>query len=147
MLSPDPRVPDAGPAADLEVATGVSHLALPTTTGLPPRLAACLAYSGWWLSGALLLAAEPRHPFVRFHARQALIGFGLLWLLGMALWAASFAAAFLSPGAFTAASVANYAVWTVGLLAWVVCLVVAARGGEWSLPWMRWLDRRTSRHA
>jgi uncharacterized membrane protein len=110
--------------------------AVPTATGLPPRAAACLAYSAWWVSGALLLAVEPSHPFVRFHARQALVGFGLVWLAGVALWATSFVGAFVSPWLFRGAAVLANLVWTLGLLAWVACLVSAARGRRWALPGM-----------
>lgn len=123
--TPSPGTPaDAADAADLQ----------PTSTGLPPRLAACLAYSAWWVSGALVLAAEPTHPFVRFHARQALVGFGAIWLVGVVLWAASFLAAFVSPWAFRAVAVLANLVWVGGLTAWVVCLVAAGRGRRWALP-------------
>jgi uncharacterized membrane protein len=90
----------------------------------------------------LVLAAEPHHPFVRFHARQALVGFGALWLLGVALWASSFVAAFASPVVFRALAVLANVVWACGLVAWVACMVGAARGARWALPWMGWLRRR-----
>ncbi|MCU0255776.1 MAG: hypothetical protein MUF60_03460 [Vicinamibacterales bacterium] len=113
-----------------------------TAIGLPPRVAACLAYAAWWLSGAAVLAAEPHHPFVRFHARQALFGFGALWLLGVALWASSFVAAFVSPTVFQALAVLANGVWACGAVAWLACLVSAARGRQWPLPWISWLPGR-----
>lgn len=116
----------------------------PLATRLSPRVAACLAYAAWWVTGAIVLALEPRHPFVRFHARQAVVGFGLLWLAGVFLWAASFASAFLSPVLFRATAVIANLVWVVALGAWVACLVAAARGRQWALPGLsrlapRWL--------
>jgi uncharacterized membrane protein len=122
-LEPESPVREAGATLDL-----------PTSTGLPPRVAACLAYAAWWVSGGIVLAAEPRHPFVRFHARQALVGFGVIWLAGVTLWATSFLAAFVSPWLFRAAAALANLVWGLGLVAWVACLVAAARGRAWSLP-------------
>jgi uncharacterized membrane protein len=105
-----------------------------TSTGLPPRLAACLAYSLWWASGALLLAVEPRNQYVRFHAAQALAGFGLIWLCGIALWGLSFLLAFVSPAAFRTAALVGPLVWALGVLAWLWCLWQAARGRWWRIP-------------
>ena len=105
-----------------------------TSTGLPPHLAAVLAYLAWWLTGAVFLALEPRHPFVRFHARQALVVFGTLWLAGLGLTALSLLAAFLSPLVYSATSFLALATWIVGLIAWVACTFQAARGRRWSVP-------------
>lgn len=109
----------------------------PTHTGLRPQTAATLAYAAWWLSGALMLALEPRHPYVRFHARQALVGFGLIWLVGAGVWAASFVAAFVSPVLFRALAVVGPVVWLVGLVFWGICLVRAWKGDAWALPFTR----------
>jgi uncharacterized membrane protein len=105
-----------------------------TSTGLPPRLAACLAYSLWWASGALMLAIEPENRFVRFHATQALAGFGALWLAGLALWGLSFLMAFVSAAAFRATAVLGPLVWSIGVAAWAWCTWQAAAGRRRGLP-------------
>lgn len=137
-MEPESPVGDAcdvdGLPAGASAAPTTGGLDLPTSTGLPPRVAACLAYAAWWVSGGIVLAAEPSHPFVRFHARQALVGFGVIWLAGVTLWATSFLAAFVSPWLFRAAAALANLVWVLGLVAWVICLVAAARGRAWSLP-------------
>ena len=115
-----------------------------TSTGLPPRVVACLAYSTWWVSGALVLAAEPANRFVRFHAWQATLVFGGLWLVGLALWATSFVMAFVSPLAFKATAVLAPLTWGVGGLVWVVCLWQAGHGRWFALPWLGpWVVART----
>ena len=117
-----------------------------TSTGLPPRVAACLAYSVWWASGALLLAIEPRNRFVRFHAAQALAGFGALWLCGVALWGLSFLAAFVSPLAFRVAAILGPMAWALGVFAWAWCTWQAASGRTGKLPWVgAWADARAAR--
>jgi uncharacterized membrane protein len=110
--------------------------AVTTATGLSPRAAACLAYALWWASGALMLALEPAHPFVRFHARQALRAFGLIWLTGVAFWVLSFVLVFVSPVGFRVAAVLGQLTWGAGVLAWAACLVRAWRGERWPIPWL-----------
>ena len=114
-----------------------------TVSGLSPRAAACLAYAMWWVSGALMLAIEPTQPYVRFHARQAVRGFGAIWLVGMALWGLSVGLVFVSPVGFRVAAVLGQLTWAVGIAAWVVCLVKAWQGERWVLP----LDRPAPRPA
>jgi uncharacterized membrane protein len=106
----------------------------PTATGLAPRTAAALAYAAWWLTGAFFLIVEPRHPFVRFHARQALVAFGALWLAGLAFWAVSFVGVFVWPPLLRASAVAAQIIWGTGVVLWGACLVQAYRGRWWALP-------------
>ena len=119
-----------------------------TSTGLPPRVAACLAYSMWWLSGALVLAIERRNRFVRFHAAQAVAGFGLLWTCGVAVWSLSFLMAFVSPLAFRVTAVIGPLFWAGAVAAWAWCVWQAARGEAWRMPWVgAWADARAARRA
>jgi uncharacterized membrane protein len=107
-----------------------------TATGLSPRALSVLAYCAWWVSGALVLVLEPRHRDVRFHARQALIGFGAVWAAGVALWAVSFVLAFVSPLAFRAVTLLAQVLWVVAVLLTIVCVVKAWQGQCWPLPWI-----------
>lgn len=105
-----------------------------TATGLSPRAAATLAYAAWWVSGGLFLLLEPAHPFVRFHARQAFLGLGLIWLVGVGLWGLGLLAVFVSVPVFRASMIAAQVTWVVGIAAWIACLVQAWRGERWSIP-------------
>jgi len=109
-------------------------LTTPTATGLSPRFAATLAYAAWWVSGALFLVIEPVHPFVRFHARQAFLGLGGLWLAGAVLWLLAFVGVFASVLIFQAAIIAAEVIWAVGVLVWVYGLVQAWKGRWWAMP-------------
>lgn len=122
------------PAVEPHVST--SPVSPATVSGLSPQAAACLAYAMWWLSGALMLAIEPTHPFVRFHARQALRVFGAIWLAGVTCWVLTFVLVFVSPLGFRVAAVLMQITWTVGVVAWVVCLVKAWKGERWIVPWI-----------
>ncbi len=101
-----------------------------TATGLSPRAAAMLAYSGWWLTGAVMLVIEPHHAFVRFHARQALLALGTLWWTGVLLWALSIGLAFASPWLARAAAFGAQLVWGLGVVGWGL--------GTWRAWHLRW---------
>ena len=51
-----------------------------TGLGLPKNTAAALSYVLGWLTGIVFLLIE-KDPFVRFHAMQSIITFGILTLL------------------------------------------------------------------
>ena len=134
MTAEPPHDAPAVAAASGRGPSGLADTSGPTSTGLDPRTAAVLAYLGWWLTGALFLAFEPTHRFVGFHARQAFVGFGLISIVGVALWLVSLVSMFVSPVLFRVTAVLAPAVWVCGLAVWVVCLVQAARGRLWEIP-------------
>lgn len=115
-----------------------------SSTGLPPHAAAALSYLAWWLSGLLFFLVERDNRFVKFHAAQALVGLGGLWVLGLLLWVFAFAALFISAAAFKVLLYLAYSVWFLGLVAWAVCIVRAWQGAEFELPWAGGIAHRLS---
>src|SRR5687768_7299525 len=113
-----------------------------SSTGLPSHIAATLAYSGWWVTGAILWFLERRDPVVRFHAAQATLAFGLIALL-IALFG-GLAAASLSflPATFGFFMWAAALTWVAGLVLWGVTMWKIGNGDEWRLPVAaEWADR------
>lgn len=89
-----------------------------TTTGLPKNTAAALSYVLGWLTGLVFLLVE-KDPFVRFHAMQSIITFGLLTVATMVPvigW-------LLSP-----------LLVIVGFVLWLVLIYKAYQGEEFMLP-------------
>lgn len=87
-------------------------------TGLPKNTAAALSYVLGWLTGIIFLLIE-KDPFVRFHAMQSIITFGILTLLSFIPvigW-------ILSP-----------LVMIVGFILWLVLIFKAYQGEEFKLP-------------
>jgi uncharacterized membrane protein len=105
-----------------------------TSTGLPPRVAASLAYAGWWITGAIFWAVERRDPYVRFHAAQACVAFGAIAGLVAMLSALAAVSLVAMPKAF------GFWVWTAGLtggggvLLWIAAIWNAATGRVWRIP-------------
>jgi len=89
-------------------------------TGLPKNTAAALSYVLGWLTGIVFLLIE-KDPFVRFHAAQSIVVFGILTIV------------VLIPGiGWVIAPLA----WIVGFVLWLVLIFKAYQGEEFKLPWV-----------
>jgi uncharacterized membrane protein len=89
-------------------------------TGLPKNTAAALSYVFGWLSGIVFLLIK-KDPFVRFHAAQSIITFGILTVIvfiPVIGW-------IISP-----------LVWIVGFVLWLFLIYKAYQGEEFKLPWV-----------
>ena len=105
-----------------------------SSTGLSPRLAASLAYAGWWVTGAILWFVERRDRRIRFHAAQSLAAFGIVAFLILAFGALALASLSLLPAAFNLFLWAAIATWAGGIVLWIVALWKAATGHAWRIP-------------
>lgn len=89
-------------------------------TGLPKNTAAALSYVLGWITGIVFLLIE-KDKFVRFHAAQSVVVFGILTVL------------VLIPGiGWVIAPLA----WIVGFVLWLVLIFKAYQGEEFKLPWI-----------
>jgi len=89
-----------------------------TKIGLPRNTAAALSYVLGWLTGIVILLLE-KDPFVRFHAMQSIITFGILTILAIV----PVVGLILSP-----------LVMIVGFVLWLVLIFKAYQGEEFKLP-------------
>ncbi|PJE69175.1 hypothetical protein COU96_01085 [Candidatus Shapirobacteria bacterium CG10_big_fil_rev_8_21_14_0_10_38_14] len=86
--------------------------------GLPKNTAAALSYVLGWVTGIVMLLIE-KDPFVRFHAMQSVVTFGILTLLCLVPvigWV-------LSP-----------VMMIVGFVLWLVLIFKAYQGEKFKLP-------------
>jgi uncharacterized membrane protein len=122
-----------------------------SSTGLSSRTAAALAYSGWWVTGAIFWFVERRDRFVRFHAAQAVVVFGLAALLVGLFGALAVASLAFLPEAFNFFVLAATATWAAAVGLWVVAMWKAAGGHVWQVPvaagWAERLDARFTASA
>ena len=105
-----------------------------SSTGLPPRVLAPLAYAGWWVTGAIVWLVERNDRFVRFHAAQSMAAFGLIAVLVSAFLALAAGSLSFLPSAFNLFLWAAAALWCGGLLLWVTVMWQAASGRAWRIP-------------
>lgn len=95
-----------------------------TSTGLKNNVAGVLCYVLGWVSGIIFLILEPNNKFIRFHAFQSIVVFGVLTVAGMILsWI---------PG------VGHFFQWIISVIAfilWIVLMVMASQEKKYKLPW------------
>ena len=106
----------------------------PISLGLPGRVAAPLAYAGWWVTGVLFWFFERRDLYVRFHAAQACVVFGAIAIVVATLSAIAGASLLFMPNAFGFWAWAAGLIWVAGLVLWVIAIWHAANGRLWRIP-------------
>lgn len=105
-----------------------------SSTGLSPRVAAPLAYAGWWITGLIIWFVERRDPYVRFHAAQAIAAFGIVAALIAAFCTLAVAALSFLTNAFSLFLWAAGLTWVGGVLLWMLAMWKAASGGAFRIP-------------
>jgi len=95
-----------------------------TSTGLAENVAGLLCYVLGWISGIVFILIEPENKFVRFHAMQSIIVFGVLTIASLILGWIPFIGVFFA--------------WVISILSfilWIVLMVKAVQGTRFKLPW------------
>jgi uncharacterized membrane protein len=101
------------------------------------RLAATLCYSLGWLTGLLFLLFGAQRPFVRFHALQSLIFFGVINLIDIGLLRMIFVSHYYLGHyqwiwIFFLFLLLNF----VAFVGWIVAMVQAGLGSYYRLPFV-----------
>jgi uncharacterized membrane protein len=120
-----------------------------TSIGLQPNIAGLLCYVAGWITGIIFLVIEKKSQFVRFHARQSIMTFGIL--TGVQIVISILAAIVWTPfavvsGLWMFLYVLRILVWilTVGL--WIALMVLTYSGKMWKLPWIgNWAEKQASK--
>ena len=95
-----------------------------TSTGLMPHIEGLLCYLGGWVTGLIFFILEQKNNWVRFHAAQSIVTFGILTVATALLgWIP-----FVGP-VFTAI------IWIIGFVLWIVLMVKAHSGERYHLAW------------
>lgn len=105
-----------------------------SSTGIPSRTAAALAYGGWWVTGLMFWFLERHDRFARFHAAQSLVAFGAIAVVVMVFGVLAAASLSFLPGAFTVLIGVTVFAWVLGVALWAVSLWKAANGEDWRIP-------------
>lgn len=95
-----------------------------TSTGLQQNVAGLLCYVLGWVSGIVMLILEPNNKFVRFHAFQSIIAFGVLSVVSMIFgWIPWIGVA------------VNIIVGVIGFILWLSMMMVASQNKKYKLPY------------
>jgi len=121
--------------AELGVSTQSSGKSSEASTGLSPNVAGLLCYVGGWISGIVFLVIEKKSKFVKFHAWQSIMTFGVLTVAYLILFSIPFVGWVLGT-----------IVWILGLVLWIILMVQAGTGKMWKLPWAGdWAEKQANK--
>jgi len=95
-----------------------------TSMGLDENVAGLLCYVLGWVSGLVFILLEQENKFVRFHAFQSIIVFGVLTVASFILSWIPIIGGFLSG-----------LIFLLCLVLWIVLMVKAYQGTRYKLPW------------
>jgi len=102
----------------------VSETSDKTSTGLNPNTAALLSYLFGWVTGIIFFILEKDNKYVRFHALQSIIVFGVLSVAGSILgWIPFFG------------WVAGALIGVLTFILWLVLMIKAYQGEKYKIPW------------
>ncbi|MCX5701377.1 MAG: DUF4870 domain-containing protein [Candidatus Omnitrophica bacterium] len=94
-----------------------------TSMGLEANVAALLSYLLGFITGIVFFVIEKENKFVRFHALQSIITFGILFVLGFLLGFMPFIGYML-----------GYLIWVVDIILWIILMIKAYQGEKFKLP-------------
>jgi uncharacterized membrane protein len=95
-----------------------------TSTGLDENVAGLLCYVLGWISGLVFFLIEKENKFVRFHALQSIIVFGVLFLAG-----------FIIGWIPVIGWVITWLISVLALVLWIILMIKAYQGEKFKLPW------------
>jgi uncharacterized membrane protein len=96
-----------------------------TSMGLEPNLAGLLCYVLGWVTGIIFFILEKEDKFVRFHAMQSIVTFGIITV-------ASIIFSFIP----IIGAIIGWLLSILALILWIVLMVKAYQGQKYKLPWV-----------
>jgi uncharacterized membrane protein len=107
-------------------------LAVPAAqSGLTENVAGGLCYALGWITGIIFLLVDKR-PFVRFHAAQSIVVFGILNILRVVLTFGWFGIHYY--GFFSVWALVSLALSVITVIAWLVLMITAFQGKRLEVP-------------
>jgi len=95
-----------------------------TSVELDENVAGLLCYVLGWISGLVFFLIEKENKFVRFHALQSIIVFGVLTLASIVIGWIPFIG-----------WVINSIIWVLAIVLWILLMIKAYQGEKFKLPW------------
>jgi uncharacterized membrane protein len=101
-----------------------------TDVGLEENVAGLLCYVLWWVSGIVFLILEPKNKFVRYHAMQSIVTFGIITAVLIVLSILG-----LIPFLGLVFDIISGIIGALAFILWLVLMVTAVQGKKFKLPW------------
>ncbi len=106
-----------------------------SSTGLSANVAGLLCYVAGWITGIVFLVLEKKSTFVKFHAYQSIMTFGVLTVAQLVLGWIPFIGWVL-----------NILIGILMLILWIILIIQAGTGKMWKVPWAGdWAEKQISK--
>ncbi|NWF77055.1 MAG: zinc-ribbon domain-containing protein [Chloroflexi bacterium] len=116
-----------------------------SSTGMSANVAGLLCYVAGWITGIVFVVLEKKSKFVKFHAWQSIMTFGVLTVVQIILSIIGIATFFLSPG-WWFAHILGIIVWVITVGLWIVLMLMAYQGKMWKVPLAgNWAEKQASK--
>jgi len=119
-----------------------------SSTGLSANVAGLLCYVAGWITGIVFIVLEKKSIFVKFHAWQSILTFGVLFVAWLILsrmlidigWAT------LSLGLIWVGRAFGWIIGLGMLVLWIIFIIQAGMGKMWKVPWAGdWAEKQISK--
>ncbi len=94
-----------------------------TSTGLTENVAGLLCYLAGWVTGLVFLLIEKENKVVRFHAKQSIIVFGAMNVVGIILGLIPIIGGLIAG-----------VICLLGVVLWIVLMIKAYQGTKFKVP-------------
>jgi len=106
-----------------------------TSIGLSANVAGLLCYVLGWITGIIFLVIEDKSKFVKFHAWQSIMTFGVLFVAYLIL--------FWIP---LIGWILGILISILSLVLWIILMIQAGSGKMWKVPWAgNWAEKQASK--
>lgn len=106
-----------------------------SSTGLTANVAGLLCYVALWITGIIFVVLEKKSTFVKFHAWQSIMTFGVLTVAYLVLRWIPFIGWILS-----------ILIYVLMAILWIILMVQAGSGKMWKVPIAGdWAEKQASR--
>jgi len=127
--------------APAEPSEGEAKPEAETTVGMSANVAGLLCYVAGWITGIIFLVLEKKSTFVKFHAWQSIMTFGILAVLGLIFFPLRFI-----PFIGLVFWVLSIIVGITSFVLWIILMVQAGTGKMWKLPWVgNWAEKQAGK--
>ena len=136
-----PAKPSAG------AAVGAAKPEAESSTGMSANVAGLLCYVATWITGIIFVVLEKKSTFVKFHAWQSIMTFGVLTVVQIILSIiGAIAVSTFSFGLWRFAYVLGIIVWVIIVGLWIALMVLAYQGKMWKVPLAgNWAEKQASK--
>jgi uncharacterized membrane protein len=106
-----------------------------SSTGLSANVAGLLCYVAGWITGIVFVVLEKKSIFVKFHAWQSIMTFGVLTVAYLIFSRIPFIGWILS-----------ILIYILMAILWIILIIQAGTGKMWKVPWAGdWAEKQISK--